>query len=340
MNLVNNPSKNYLLAPIEGEILSTNGRVKVLDLVIPPYPKLLHLSNLTTPMLAQLKVNGYNVRVAYIPELSNFVALLRGGYICAKTTHVLRKEFSPIFLKFFEDHPQKILVMEVLGKDTLANLHVDYYKQTYDFKSVGYFVFDIMDLKRPDSERFLPFKDVKYLCETYNLQLIPLLGTFERLDALDEKLREVSPVFEGVVMKSFDGKERLKYRFDQKPELFADKLPKKKEKKVSPEQVIVDHFFQGYGEPELGLNSGISQEEMEQYQQRLDSLKATLEKDPSKIGEGTQEILRFLIELIRIHGVFDENRLSAIKKTLKKQVGSKIGKILKKIRETSKNPKT
>ncbi|MHA1325534.1 MAG: RNA ligase family protein [Candidatus Helarchaeota archaeon] len=332
MNLVTNSSEKYQLSPIEGEILSVNGRTRILDIEIPPYPKLLHLSTLNQEMLAQKKVNGYNVRLAFSPNLNHFIAILRGGYVCAKTTIMLRRKFASPFLTFFQDHPHKVLVMEVLGRKSLANLHVDFYKEKYRIEDIGYFVFDIMDLERAEKDRFLSYEDVKHLCNSYNLQLIPTIGIISNLAELIQRLQDISPVFEGAVVKSLDGKERWKYRFDQNPALFAEKLPKKPKKESSPAAIIVQHFFQGYGEPQLGLASGISPSELTEYHRQLDEATAIIANDFSKIGMQSNHLTTFLMDLLKKHGTFDKDRLHAIEKLIKKRVANLISKILRKIK--------
>ncbi|MHA1405742.1 MAG: RNA ligase family protein, partial [Candidatus Helarchaeota archaeon] len=214
------------------------------------------------------------------------------------------------------------------------NLHVDYYKQNFGFEDIGYFIFDIMDLDRSEKERFLKFDEVEQLCKEFNLHLIPLLGYFDDMSTLNEKLHIISPVFEGTVVKSIDGRIRLKYRFDQKPELFGDKLPKKTKRRQSPEEIIIAHFFQGYEETELGLNRGISGEEMDQYQRRLDEMKQLLERDLSKKRDEAEKTINLLMEMIQKHGTFNDERLKAIQRILKKRIGSQIGKILKLIKKS------
>ena len=329
MNLIVNSSEEFKIEPIEGEILSTNGRVKFLDIEIPPYPKLLHLSSLDKKMLAQKKINGYNVRLIYIEKFNNFIAVLRGGYVCAKTTFMLRKHFSDLLMNFFKENSKKILCMEVLGRKSLANLHVDYYKEHYGFEDIGYFVFDIMNMRVPEDERFIPFEEVEKTCEKYNLQLIPIIGVFDNIEKLNKKLQEIPPVFEGAVVKSLDGREIMKYRFDKRPDIFGDKIPKREKREKPPEEIIVTHFFQGYEEAELGLNSGITQEEMNEYQQMLDEMKKVIIEDKSRISEQSDKITIFLMKSINEHGTFGEELLKRIEKLFRKKVGSQVGKILR-----------
>jgi hypothetical protein len=316
MNLVVNSTQECKIPPIEGKILSTAGRVEIFDIQIPPYPKLIHLSTLDTEMIAQKKINGYNVRLVYIPKLSNFLAVLRGGFICAKTTFMLRQNYSKLFMNFFKDYPKNVLVMEVLGRKSLANIHINYYKKSYGFEDIGYFVFDIMDLRKPEGERFLPFSKVKSICEKYKLQLVPTIGTFKDMDALNKAMNDLPIVFEGAVVKSLDGKTIMKYRFDTRPDLFKGKIPEKKKAKRSPEEIIVAHFFQGYGEPELGLKEGISVEEMEEYQKLL-------EESSQQIKVNIEKVVEFIMDCITQKGTFDNELNKKIKKlVLKKVIGA------------------
>ena len=329
MDLVVNSSEEYKIESIEGEILSTTGRVRLLGIEIPPYPKLLHLSTLNKKMIAQRKINGYNVRLTYISKLNNFIAILRGGYVCAKTTFMLRKHFSELFMNFFMENPKKILCTEALGKKSFANLHINYYKEHYGFEDIGYFVFDIMDMEVPEDKRFIPFEEVEKICKKYNLEVIPIIGIFESIEELNKKLQEISSVFEGAVVKSLDGREIMKYRFDNRPDLFADKIPKREKREKPSEEIIVAHFFQGYEEAELGLDSGVTQEEMNKYQQMLDEMKKVIMKDKSKIGEESDKIVDFLMKSINEHGTFEEELLKKIEKLFRKKVGSQVGKILR-----------
>jgi len=329
MNLVVNPNEDLKAGSIEGEILSTNGRVKLLGLEIPPYPKILHLDSLNEKMIAQKKVNGYNVRLTYIPQLENFIAVLRGGYVCAKTTSLLRKHFSNIFMDFFKENQKKILCVEVFGKKSLANLHTDYYKENYGLEDAGYFVFDVMDTEKPEDERFLSFEKLGEVCKKYSLNLIPPIGIFDSIEELNKKLQNIPSVFEGAVVKSLDGRQIFKYRFDDRPDIFSDKLPKKEEREKSQEEVIVAHFFQGYEEREMGLDSGITQEEMEKYQKMLDEMKEIITKDKSKIGEQSDKIAAFLVKTLNGHGVFEDDLIKRVEKLFKQKIGAQVGKILK-----------
>lgn len=329
MNLVVNSGELSKMEPIDGEILSTNGRVKLLGIEIPPYPKLLHMQSLDKKMMAQYKINGYNIRVAFVPKLDNFVAVLRGGYVCAKTTVLLRNHFSEQFMKFFCDHPKKILCLEVLGQKSLANLHSDYYEKNYGFGDTGYFVFDIMDTEKDEGERFFAFGELEKTCKKYGLRLIPVVGVFENIEELHKRMHEMLNVFEGVVVKSLDGRENMKYRFDDRADLFKYKIPEKEARIISPEEKIVAHFFQGYEEQELGLESGIFQEEMTKYNKKIDVMKDIILNDKTKISEQSNQIARFLLQTIQKHGKFDKETLKKIEKHFRSKISGEVGKVLR-----------
>lgn len=328
MNLVVN-SNEYKIDDIEGEILSVGGRVKILGCDIPPYPKLLHLSNIDKKMIAQNKINGYNVRLAFIPGLNGFVAILRGGYVCAKTTFLLRKHFSGLFMKFFEENRKKILCLEVVGRKSLANLHSEYFDKEYGFGEIGYFVFDIMDLERGEEKRFLPFGELEKICKKYSLNMVPVAGVFENIGQINSAMQSLPDAFEGIVLKSPDGCEILKYKFEDRPDLFPERIRKREVRDIPPEERIVAHFFQGYEERELGLESGISQDEMDKYGKMVDEMRNIILKDKTKTGEESCRISDFLLESIKKHGKFDGETLKKIEKLFRNKVGGEVGKILK-----------
>lgn len=329
MNLVANSDESNRIEPIDGEILSTSGRVKILDIDIPPYPKLLHVTRIDKKMIVQRKINGYNVRLAFVPKLDNFIAVLRGGYVCAKTTVPLRRHFSEIFMKFFLENPKKILCIEVLGRKSLANQHSDYFEENYGFGDIGYFVFDIMDTEKDERDRFFAFSDVESACKKYNLNLIPNEGVFENLDDLNKYMQKLPDVFEGVVVKSLDGRDIMKYRFDDRLDLFGDKVPEKEERIIPPEERIVAHFFQGYEEKELGLESGISPEEVSLYNKKIDAAKDIILRDKTKIGEESNKLTLFLLETIQKHGKFEQEMLLKLEKMFKSKISGEVGKILR-----------
>ncbi len=223
---------------MESKVLSVGGRAEIAGVVVPPYPEMLHLTELEEPMVAQIKVNGFNVRVFSIGK--EWTCVLRGGAFDKNTYGLLKEHFDKVFVDFFKDQPKKVLCIEIIGKKTIANYKGD--------KDIDFFVFDIMDLEKPEDERFLPSEKVSELCKKYGFQMVETVGTFDKKENLEKEMLKINPIFEGVVLKSTDGKTIMKYKFEDNPELFKEKIHERP-KKVhieKPESRIVGHFFQGY----------------------------------------------------------------------------------------------
>ena len=299
------------------QIISTNGRVKLGELEIPPYPKLLHLNKLENPMYAQKKINGFNLRVA--KNEKGFICLLRGGIVDQKTSELVELNLKKKLDRFFRVYPNLVLCMEIIGIKTMSN-----YKGDKDF---DYSVFDIMNLNRPEKTRFLNSKVVGNICNTFNLQFVGNLGLFEDINKLNRKMLKLDTSFEGVVLKSVNGNEILKYKWEDN-ELFKDKIVKltKLKFKESNEDKIVAHFIQGYGQKSLGLYEGINSEEFKKYQDMLEKLSYT---DKKGLGVHAKKITEYLMKLIMSKGEFDDKVLKKIEKIFKKQIGKYVQKVIK-----------
>lgn len=302
---------------IEVEILSCSGRARVVGIAVPPYPEMVHITEFEEKMVAQLKVDGYNVRLLKVND--DFVALLRGGMLDKKTTELLYMHFANKFTKFFQENPKKVLCIEITGKKTMANHKGD--------KDIDYVVFDIMDLEKPEEEMFLSYKSVKEICERYELKIVQIVGEFDNFDPLNKIMLGIEPIYDGVVLKSLDGKRIIKYKWEDNP-IFETKV-KPREKKIfieSPEARIVGHFFQGYGEKELGLERGITQEELREYEKMLEELGNV---DKSEIGQVVKKITEYLMEKINEKGKFDPETKAKIEKEFRIKIGKEVGKILR-----------
>jgi len=304
---------------MRAEIISSLGRVKVGDTIIPPYPKLLHLVKLEEPMFAQQKINGYNVRVAKVDK--DWVAFLRGGLIDEKTNNLIRENIGKKLERFFRVYPNLVLVMEVVGKNTMSN-----YKGDKDF---DYFVFDIMNLRRPEKTRFLNAEVVENLCKTFDLNFIGNIGLFSNLKKLKKEMKKLPEYCEGVVLKSVDGNKILKYKWEDCPEEFKDRIKKviKKVPKSRPENVILDHVLQGYAEPELGLKAGFTDKEFKEY---LDLVERACIGTREDISKKTARVVNWFMERLKVKGDFDSEMLKKLEKAVKKRIGQEIGKKFKK----------
>lgn len=299
------------------KILSTSGRVKVDELEIPPYPKLLHLNKLESPMYAQKKINGYNLRICSFEK--EFVCLLRGGLVDPKTTELVELNLKRKLERLFRVYPRLVLCMEITGSETMSNYKGD--------KEFDYSVFDIMNLDRPEKTRFLSSEVVKGICEKFDLTFVGNLGLYEDIKKLRIKMHNLDDKYEGVVLKSVNGNEILKYKWED-DEIFKDKIKKQVKLKFreSKEAQIVSHFMQGYSEPKLGLNEGISGKEFKIYQDMLEKLSFT---DKKGLGVHAIKISDYLMGSIETKGNFDEKLLGRIEKIFKKNIGKYVHKVIK-----------
>ncbi|MFB6280473.1 MAG: RNA ligase [Haloferacaceae archaeon] len=147
------------------------------------------------------KLNGYNARVARVGEP---LAFTRSGYACPFTTALVEDALPTA--EFFDDHPDLVLVGEVYGPENPYTAH--------DYPDVGSAAFRVFDVRDRASGEPLPVAERRRLCAAHGLPQVPSYGWFdpdagpdlrELVDGLDEEGRE------GIVMKSADGTDLLKY---------------------------------------------------------------------------------------------------------------------------------
>ncbi len=156
------------------------------------YPALVkHFSSCKT-VVAEEKMNGYNVRVALIGE--RLVGLTRGGFVCPYTTE---KANDLIGLDFFLDHPELVLCGEMVGPDSP---YVP--KSFYGIESLEFFAFDIRDKV---TGKPMPVMKRRALMEEYGIKSVRLFGEFDVSEAHIEITRITkelgSAMHEGVVIK-------------------------------------------------------------------------------------------------------------------------------------------
>ncbi|WP_336344767.1 RNA ligase [Halalkalicoccus ordinarius] len=148
------------------------------------------------------KLNGYNVRIARIEGRT--LAFTRSGIVCPYTSWLA----DGLGLEgFFEDHPERMLCMEAIGPENPYTAH--------DYPGVNSIALRAFDVRHRETGEPLSVRERRELCEEYGIGQTPLFGTYEQreavrelpaiVEALDEEGRE------GVVMKSLDGSEQLKY---------------------------------------------------------------------------------------------------------------------------------
>ena len=172
-------------------------RVLVLDPGVPRYFD-------AERVAVEEKLNGFNVRIVAL-EGGDPLAFTRGGHLCPYTTDRARAllDLDP----FFADHPRAMVCAELIGPETPYTVH-DY----PEVDSHGFRVFGVRD--RVTGEP-LPVARRRERCAEYGFPQPELFGEWpppevpervrEAIADLDDRGRE------GVVLKSADGTELLKY---------------------------------------------------------------------------------------------------------------------------------
>ncbi len=156
------------------------------------------------PFFVEEKIDGYNVRLVWVE--GRILAFTRGGFVCPYTT-----EWAEIWAEqyglreFFHDHPDAILCGEAVGASPYNA------QQVYDLPpGLHFFLFDIIHR----DGTFLPPDEKYLLAARYAIPTVPQLGQYSlaRLGELKNLLLEINERGgEGVVMKSVDGKQIIKF---------------------------------------------------------------------------------------------------------------------------------
>lgn len=148
------------------------------------------------------KMNGYNVRVAYIN--GELIAVTRGGFICPYTTYKISELLADT--NFFDEFPEMMLCGEVVG------LENPYMEKSYpEATNFGFFIFDIRN--RTINEP-LPVEERYRVLKRYNLPSVPVYGKYtikdwkKILKLVDEIGKDGR---EGIVIKSLDMSVQIKY---------------------------------------------------------------------------------------------------------------------------------
>ncbi|NCN65487.1 MAG: hypothetical protein COS36_05855 [Candidatus Altarchaeum sp. CG03_land_8_20_14_0_80_32_618] len=327
---------------LESYILTKSGTVLIVDgdreIMVPSYPKLeapeivRDIPVLNEKFIAEYKVDGYNVRLFYLKSLNNFVALQRGGFICAQTTAILRESYSKQFMNFFLKYPNTVLCMEVVGKKSLNATNYEFNEKNWGFGNIGYFIFDVFDIS--ENDKLGKWYDNDFLNELkkMDLSVIPQVGIYNDGNLLVEKMAEIDPHFDGVVLKSLNQRDRehiYKLRWEYFVNKFQNKIKIKDkggEKSEKGEQIILSHFFQGYSQPELGLNEGISVEELKNFEEYIDELDVVVKTDKANIKNKVGEITDYLMKILVSKGNFDEDMQNKLLKGIKNRLGGFVGR--------------
>lgn len=149
-------------------------------------------SHFNKEVAVEEKMNGYNVRVAFIN--SKIVAFTRGGYVCPYTTKKAPELLD--LTRFFQDHPDLVICGEMLGTD---NPYVSHY-----YPEIGKIGFRIFDLRNKLTGKPLSIPKKREILDKYGLPAVRLLGIYPVDDPyqileLVKKLGKDGR--EGVVMK-------------------------------------------------------------------------------------------------------------------------------------------
>lgn len=155
------------------------------------------------PVTIEEKLNGYNVRVARVD--GDLLGFTRRGYVCPYTTAHVESVLADTDL--FGDHPEWMLCGELVGPENPYTTH-DY----AEVDSVWFYVFDIRN--RVTGAPLGPERR-RAVCTEYGLDAVPSFGTVGPSEAADRVHEVVTDLDtrgrEGVVLKSADGQQALKY---------------------------------------------------------------------------------------------------------------------------------
>ncbi len=156
------------------------------------YPALIKHFSSCKKVAVEEKMNGYNVRVAFIRE--EIVAITRGGFICPYTTQIAN---DLINRDFFHDHPYLVLCGEMVGPDS------PYVPKTfYQIGSIDFFVFDV---REKNSGNPIPIHQRRRLMDEYGINSVHLFGEFDLGNAhiaITEIIKSFGETLrEGVVIK-------------------------------------------------------------------------------------------------------------------------------------------
>jgi len=331
------------VANLKSYKLTKSGTVLIMDgdeeVIIQSYPRL-EAPGITddVPVLkdeyvAEYKVDGYNVRLVYLKSIDDFVALQRGGFICAQTTSILREAFGREIMKFFKEYPGVVLCMEVVGRKSVNAINYEFNEKNWGFGDVGYFVFDAFDKGRRG--RWYDAGFIENL-KSAGLSVIPRVGVISNGGILVEKMTDIDRHFDGVVIKSRGERNRdhiYKLRWEYFIKKFRDKIKIKDKggkKSEKPEVRILDHFFQGYPEEELGLNEGISPEEMEEFENKIKVLDKVVRTDKSGIGDTVTDISGWVMQILKSKGCFDEELEKQLYGGVRNRLGGFVGRSMSK----------
>jgi putative ATP-dependent DNA ligase len=153
-------------------------------------------------LVVEEKLNGYNVRVAFLDEP---IAFTRSGIACPFSTYVVRDQLD--LESFFEAHPELMLCGEMVGPRNPYTAHA--------YPGVEDVAFRAFDVRHRETGEPLGVPERRERCEAFDIPQVPYHGRFtveEALDAVPVIVDELDEAGrEGVVMKTPDVSKQLKY---------------------------------------------------------------------------------------------------------------------------------
>ncbi|MDY6764689.1 MAG: RNA ligase [Halobacteria archaeon] len=183
---------------IEGEVIRG----------FPKIPRTLNLENgiprhFDGDVVVEEKMNGYNTRIAKVKD--EVFAFTRGGIICPFTTHKARK-MLPVD-EFLSDNPGLMICCEAIGPENPYT--------TYNYPEVNGFEFRVFDVRECESGESLKVEERHELCDAYGMPNVRLFGVYDTEESVEEVPEIIKRLDdeerEGVVMKSRDASQQLKY---------------------------------------------------------------------------------------------------------------------------------
>jgi putative ATP-dependent DNA ligase len=156
-------------------------------------------------VVVEEKLDGYNVRVVRLD--GEVFAFTRSGIVCPFTTWKVREDLGFDPGPFFDDNPGAMLCGEMVGPENPYTVH--------DYPGVDSLAFRAFDVRDRESGHPVPVGERRSLRDSFGIEQVPIHGRF----GVDTARAEVPHIVqeldargrEGVVLKSPDGSEQLKY---------------------------------------------------------------------------------------------------------------------------------
>ena len=140
------------------------------------------------------------------------------------------------------------------------------------------------------------------------------------------------------MLKAAEGRDRqmvYKVRWEHLGERFAEKLRQRETGKTEPlpavrdAAVIMEHFLQGYGQPELGLEQGVTPAEQEELEALQAALVHAAQTDKRTIGPASKRYKAFLEATLAAAGTFSAEVQAELRNLVKARSGRIVAEALR-----------